>query len=647
MHAADPRPTPQQRKGRTVPLALVHLVLLTLTAGLSLSLLAARASSGSEAIATTAEPVAAAAAATAAAAGKPHTATHKGTRKRGYASERPTPRLLQEPSEHAEPNEQQSRRHGRRRNSRRQQHGQEGGRQEQPQPSRPRQRPGLRSSWAISEEEASWVVPPRYSTHTCIGPKPEDRWQAATCKFENMCLNASTLEFEYYMDTDMYPSMPVAYNQMDAQPQEQFSEHLLSAVQWMMNKNKTAGWRPVVKRQPFPQMGGRVRWAPVPQALLQGFPQRFLVNFGHVMFDLAVPLFNAQHLFGVYRPDAQVLVLNQTLNDKWEDVDHFMERMINTPDPSRSLFRLSWDSDALWLRNYTRALLGDEGDGLICFRSVLAGTGNLTRRGRATDALPYRAAIAERLDLQEEPYGHEDQVVITLLDKEGRRIIENYDEVMQMLQQRYPLARVQLMDFGKHPNLTMAEQVELMSETSILISPCGGLATVLAFLRPGATAIVMNFWHTHLNRSVMMEDAFYSNLEYLDLQYFPVSPADYEGTSDRPECELIANGTRRHDSRYPQSGGLVNCNLHFGPEARQRMANYVDQAVMRWAARQGRYGVLEPLREYRAAELDAAAELAAGAGGLATGKHGLGGGGAEILAGAVESASWREDAQEQ
>lgn len=26
-----------------------------------------------------------------------------------------------------------------------------------------------------------------------------------------------------------------------------------------------------------------------------------------------------------------------------------------------------------------------------------------------------------------------------------------------------------------------------MSETSILISPCGGLATVLTFMRPGAT----------------------------------------------------------------------------------------------------------------------------------------------------------------
>lgn len=27
----------------------------------------------------------------------------------------------------------------------------------------------------------------------------------ATCKFDNLCLNASTLEFEYYVNTDLYP----------------------------------------------------------------------------------------------------------------------------------------------------------------------------------------------------------------------------------------------------------------------------------------------------------------------------------------------------------------------------------------------------------------------------------------------------------
>jgi len=493
-----------------------------------------------------------------------------------------------------------------------QQKQQEEKQQYHPQQQQQQQRAGLHSSWAIAAEEASWEVPPRYSTHSCLGPHFDDNWRAASCKFDNVCLNASTLEFEYYQNTDLYPRMPVAHDQLAAMPMYQFSDHMLSPVHWMMDKTRKLSWRPVVKLQPFPHTGDRVKWAPVPQGLLQSYPQRFLVNFGHVQFDLAVPLFNLQHLFGIYRPDAQVLVLNKTLSDNWEEVAYYMERMINTPKPERSIFRLSWDSDAAWLSNYAQRVLGDADDGLVCFKTLLVGTGNLTRRGRATDALPYRAAVAERLGLQEPPFGHEERPVITMLDKEGRRIIENYPEVRDMLAERYPGALVQLYDFGKHPDLTMAEQVELMSQTSILISPCGGLATVLSFLRPGSTAIVMNFWHTHLNRSVMMEDAFYQNLEYLDLQYFPVTLEDYTGTTDRPECELMPNGTRRHDSRFPQSGALVNCNLFFGQTAKQRMLYYVDAAMMRWAARKGRFDIIEPLQRLRAAEMAAEADGSSG-----------------------------------
>jgi hypothetical protein len=52
-------------------------------------------------------------------------------------------------------------------------------------------------------------------------------------------------------------------------------------------------------------------------------------------------------------------------------------------------------------------------------------------------------------------------------------------------------------------------QVKLMSETSILITPCGGLGTVLTFLRPWATAIVMNYFDTRRNRSLQLERTYY------------------------------------------------------------------------------------------------------------------------------------------
>ena len=48
-------------------------------------------------------------------------------------------------------------------------------------------------------------------------------------------------------------------------------------------------------------------------------------------------------------------------------------------------------------------------------------------------------------------------------------------------------------------------QLRAMSRTSVLITPCGGTGTVLTFLQPGATAIVMNYWLPHANTSTQME----------------------------------------------------------------------------------------------------------------------------------------------
>lgn len=86
------------------------------------------------------------------------------------------------------------------------------------------------------------------------------------------------------------------------------------------------------------------------------------------MYDLAVPLFNLQHLWGVYRADAQVLLLNKTSADSWAGIDHYARRMVITPDPQRSVFRLTWDRDATWTANYTREVLGGDREGLVCFK---------------------------------------------------------------------------------------------------------------------------------------------------------------------------------------------------------------------------------------------------------------------------------------
>ena len=76
-----------------------------------------------------------------------------------------------------------------------------------------------------------------------------------------------------------------------------------------------------------------------------------------------------------------------------------------------------------------------------------------------------------------------------------------------------------------------------MSRTDILITPAGGTGTMLIFLPSGATAVVMNYWDNVAEKSVQMDAINFWNMEYLDIQYFPVLLEDYEHTTDRPECQ--------------------------------------------------------------------------------------------------------------
>lgn len=63
--------------------------------------------------------------------------------------------------------------------------------------------------------------------------------------------------------------------------------------------------------------------------------------------------------------------------------------------------------------------------------------------------------------------------------------------------------------------------------------------------------------------------------------------------SDRPACENVEGGPRPQDAHYPLIGALVHCNLRLGPGALLRLGHFVDQAMRRWAARTGRYEVLQ------------------------------------------------------
>jgi hypothetical protein len=69
-----------------------------------------------------------------------------------------------------------------------------------------------------------------------------------------------------------------------------------------------------------------------------------------------------------------------------------------------------------------------------------------------------------------------------------------------------------------------------------------------------------------------------------------VLPEDYEGTHDRPDCELVPGGGRPADAAHAELGSLVHCNVRL--KNINRLLHFMDAAVRRWAAAAGDYSVL-------------------------------------------------------
>jgi hypothetical protein len=71
------------------------------------------------------------------------------------------------------------------------------------------------------------------------------------------------------------------------------------------------------------------------------------------------------------------------------------------------------------------------------------------------------------------------------------RIILNFDQVSQYVRTRFGAhADIQVTGFASMP---LAEQLALVTSTSVAFSPCGGISMILPFLRHGAYAMLINY----------------------------------------------------------------------------------------------------------------------------------------------------------
>ncbi|KAL3163114.1 hypothetical protein ABBQ32_009529 [Trebouxia sp. C0010 RCD-2024] len=429
---------------------------------------------------------------------------------------------------------------------------------------------GTRLTTLRAHQAAVSSESPKISSFTCTGLKwGEDNKYGCplcrTCRFNNVCFNHSSQDIQYYKGTS---SLPLFHDASNGQPHHQFPTDFVNTGHLAMSPSPM-DWAPKAMPGAIPS---DAVFSDAPVVAYVSLNDA-VFNFGHALFDFLFPVFNTLQLMDMYHPDFQLLLAKHQGNSP-----HLVELFIDPPEAERSMLPLISHRPVL-----TRDALAAQATGsgqLTCFSSFVAGSGSLHTSMQRTRALPFRAAAFANLGIVKDAQRSTPR--ITMLKKKGKRIVENADSIMSHLRTRFPAAEFETLEGKDIAVMSLKQQLEAMSRTDILITPCGGVGTVLTFLPPGATAIVMNYWQTTAQTSVQMERNYYWNLEYLDIQYFPVLAEDYDLTTDRPSCEQAPDG------RYIESqGAFIACNVYIKNLA--RIEDMVGTALQRWMVEHNRH----------------------------------------------------------
>ncbi len=73
-------------------------------------------------------------------------------------------------------------------------------------------------------------------------------------------------------------------------------------------------------------------------------------------------------------------------------------------------------------------------------------------------------------------------------------------------------------------SLSLAGQLQLLLETDLLLSPCGGVSMLAGFLRPGAAAIFIDYWDGRHKESRHMEASVWSHMSHFLARYYTLLP---------------------------------------------------------------------------------------------------------------------------
>jgi hypothetical protein len=208
----------------------------------------------------------------------------------------------------------------------------------------------------------------------------------------------------------------------------------------------------------------------------------------------------------------------------------------------------------------------------ICFRHFIAG-GNLrlihhaaTKENDGRESLLYkwRSKIITYHKFDSEYIPNQHRIVITnksasIFAKASsgmHRGIANLKEVVTFVRKTYPSIPVEVIEWQK---ITFVKQIELLLNTTILISPPGGVSMIAPFLPHGSHAIILDYYVTKPSHG--FQNGSSASMEGMLLNHFPHFKKDYYQIYGKQDYVFDFNGTT--DTRNDASIKINVTRLHL------------------------------------------------------------------------------------
>ena len=387
-----------------------------------------------------------------------------------------------------------------------------------------------------------------FSKFSCSGSENEiEAWQDRLCVFYHTCYNSDTRRFNYFQLAQR-KMKPIFYDSIRGM-----------LYQFTINN----GDAPFLSLSP----GGGTPWAPV--AVKEAYPVKNFTRLRPLHSLMQTRFADSNIAHGLWEDLGSVSYAMERMNVQ----DKNLVIMHATKIPSTPLFRTYHQyvipalskNPMVELETYVKSFKTK----YVCFDRLIVG-GQLSvfprplikeNHGREALFHSWRSKIIQYngFDPNFVPQRHhititnKSQSLWTPPGAKMHRAIANLEALVKFVRLTYPNISSEVVEWSMVP---FNKQVEKLLNTTIFITPCGGVSLVLPLLPHGAHAIVMDYYVARAlhgfqaGSSGSMEGALLNHFPHVRKQYYQVyGPQDYQfdypGASDpREGSSIVVNMTR-------------------------------------------------------------------------------------------------------